>query len=325
MKTAILKALRQNEGYVSGQEICDALNVSRTAVWKDMKKLKEEGYEIESVSNRGYRLKSAPDILCKHELCSLIDTAWAGSEVHFFEETESTNTKAKQLADEGAKNGTLVVTENQTAGRGRRGRDWLAGKGTNIAMTLVLKPEFAPNSASQVTLVAALATASAIEKIYGAEAKIKWPNDILVNGKKVVGILTEMSAEIDYINYVVVGIGINVHKQEFSDDIKDIAGYVEQDGLPVVRRSELLAEILRQFEKYYDIFCRDLNLKNLKTDYERMLVNKEKEVRVLDSREPFNGIAKGITDTGELLVETEGKTVAVSAGEVSVRGLYGYV
>lgn len=325
MKTAILKALRESDGYISGQEICDTLNVSRTAVWKDIKKLKEEGYEIESVSNRGYRLVSAPDIITEYELKSTLDTQWLGKEIHYYDEIDSTNTEGKKLAEEGCVNGTVLITENQTAGRGRRGRTWKSPVGTNIAMSLVLKPDYSPNEAAMVTLVAALACASTINKVYGTDAKIKWPNDIVVDGKKVVGILTEMSAEIDYINYVIVGIGFNVHKQKFPDDIKDIAGYIEQGKVPIHKRSKLVVEFLSEFEKYYGIFCETGNLKGIKAQYEKMLVNMGKQVRVLDPKEPFEGKARGITDTGELIVDTWDKTVTVSSGEVSVRGLYGYV
>ncbi|MCR5272106.1 MAG: biotin--[acetyl-CoA-carboxylase] ligase [Lachnospiraceae bacterium] len=325
MRTAVLKALRSTDGYISGQSICDALDVSRTAVWKDIKKLKEEGYDIESVSNRGYRLKSAPDILEEHELYSIVDTKWAGREIHFFEETDSTNIKAKQYAEEGCKNGTLVITENQTAGRGRRGRNWISPIGANIAMTLVLKPDFEPKSAAMVTLVTAMACAAAINKVYEVDAKIKWPNDIVLDGKKVIGILTEMSAEIDYINYLVVGVGINVHPQDFAPEIKEIAGAIESDGIETHRRSELVCEFLREFERYYDVFCETQDLRNLKREYERLLVNIGKQVKVLDPKEPFEGKARGITDTGELIVDTWDKTMAISSGEVSVRGLYGYV
>jgi len=325
MRAAVLKALREKDGYVSGQEICDALNVSRTAVWKDIKKLKEDGYEIESVSNRGYRLVLAPDIITEYEIYSLLDTKWAGSELHYFSECDSTNTQAKRLADGDSVNGTLVVTENQYAGRGRRGRTWLAPEKANIAMTLLLKPEYAPDRAPMVTLVAALAVAAAINEKYNANAQIKWPNDIVIGGRKVCGILTEMSAEIDYINYVVIGVGINIHQQEFAEEIKDIAGTVDEMANVTVRRAELIAEFLKQFEKYYELFCEKQDLSGIRKDYERLLVNFGKQVRVLDPKEPFEGKARGINDRGELIVDTWESRKLVSSGEVSVRGLYGYV
>ena len=211
MKTEILRMLREADGYISGQELCNKFGVSRTAVWKAINQLKEAGYEIDAVQNKGYILKAAPDIMNQNELKSIMNTSWAGQELLYFDSIDSTNTKAKELAEAGYPNGTLVVSDSQSAGKGRRGRSWESPSGTGIFMTLMLKPDINPNNASMLTLVAALAVAKAISEITGEKALIKWPNDIVMNGKKVCGILTEMSAQFDYINNIVIGIGINVH------------------------------------------------------------------------------------------------------------------
>lgn len=203
MKTEILTLLRETDGYVSGQELCEKFGVSRTAVWKAINQLKEAGYEIEAVQNKGYRLVSVPDILSESELQSVRKTRWIGEKIAFFDVVDSTNTRAKQLAEEGAPNGTYVIAERQDAGKGRRGRGFDSPAGQGIWMTLVLKPEIDPNHASMITLVTALAVSKAITDMTGRPASIKWPNDIIMSGKKVCGILTEMSAQFDYVNHIV--------------------------------------------------------------------------------------------------------------------------
>lgn len=325
MKTELLTVLREADGYVSGQDLCEKFGVSRTAVWKVVNQLKEAGYEIESVQNKGYRLVASPDMISEEELKSMQKTAWVGQEIFCFPVLDSTNTKAKQLAEEGYPSGTLVVAEQQDAGRGRRGRDWASPRGVGIFMTLMLKPDILPNNASMLTLVAALAVAAAIRKCTGRPAGIKWPNDIVMNGKKVCGILTEMSAQIDYVNHVVVGIGINVHNESFPEDIAPIATSLYLETGVRYRRAALIEEIWEQFERYYAVFLQTQDLSGLVKEYEAHLVNMHQSVRVIDPKEPFDGRAMGITPRGELMVDTWESRRLVSAGEVSVRGIYGYV
>ena len=197
MKTELLAALRNSDGYVSGQELCETLGVSRTAVWKVMQKLKAEGYEIEAVSNKGYRLISSPDVLSAEELESIRKTSWAGQEIVYYDVTDSTNVQAKRIAEEGGMHGTLVVADRQESGKGRRGRGWDSPKNTGIFMTMLLRPTVKPDEASMLTLVAAMAVAKGIRLYTGLPAGVKWPNDIVINGKKVCGILTEMNTEIE--------------------------------------------------------------------------------------------------------------------------------
>ena len=325
MKSEILEALRETDGYVSGQDLCNKFGVSRTAVWKAIKQLKEAGYEIEAVPNKGYHIVSAPDLMNKVELESIRNTTWAGQEIYYYDVTDSTNIRAKELAEEGHPSGTLVVADRQEAGRGRRGRSWDSPSGTGIFMTLLLKPEMNPNHASMLTLVAAMAVARAISKCANTEALIKWPNDIVIGGKKICGILTEMSAQFDFINHIVIGIGINVHNEHFPEEIAETAGSILLQTGKRIRRAELIEQILEQFEHYYAIFMETEDLSGLVKEYNSILVNMNKSVRVLDPKEPFEGKAMGITKTGELIVDTWESRKMVSSGEVSVRGLYGYV
>lgn len=326
MKEEILRLLRSADGYISGQELCNRFGVSRTAVWKAINQLKEAGYEIEAQQNKGYRLMAAPDLMTEAEIKSLMYTDWVAKEVLYFDTIDSTNIKAQELAEKGYQSGTLVVADKQESGKGRRGRSWVSPSGTGIFMTLMIKPDINPNNASMLTLVAALAVAKAITSVTGEEALIKWPNDIVVNGKKVCGILTEMNAQFDYINHIVVGIGINVHNESFPEEISQMASSLMiEAGGKRFHRAQIIAETMSYFEQYYDTFLKTQDLSALVREYDELLVNRNKSVRVLDPKEPFDGKAMGITPKGELIVDTWESRKLVSSGEVSVRGIYGYV
>lgn len=325
MKTAILTLLRETDGYVSGQQICDQFGVSRTAVWKVMNQLKDEGYEIESISKKGYRMLTQTDVLSQNELNSRMTTKWAGREVYYFDEVTSTNTVVKKMIMEGSSHGTLVVGDMQTAGKGRRGRSWVSPAGTNIFMSIGLVPDFSPEKASMLTIVMALAVHLAVSEVTGLDSGIKWPNDIVVNGKKVCGILTEMDAEMDYIHSVIIGVGINVNQKQFPEEISATATSLMLEKGESVIRAKLIERVMYYFENYYETFLETLDLSGLAEAYNNALVNKDKSVRVLDPKGEYDGIAKGIDESGELIVETEKGTKKVYAGEVSVRGIYGYV
>lgn len=328
-KSDILSLLRGSKDYVSGQQLCTQFGVSRTAVWKAINQLKEDGYQIEAVSHKGYRLLESPDILSQSEVLSRLTTDWAGQTLYYLSETGSTNIDAKRYAEEGAPHGTVVIAEMQTAGRGRRGKFWQSPAGSAIYMTILLRPEFAPDKASMLTLVMALSVADAICEVTGLDAGIKWPNDIVVNKKKVCGILTEMNAELDYIQYVVIGVGINVNNNavdEFPEEIRQSATSLKIESGMRISRAVILERVLAHFEKNYHIFTGTLDLSMLLKSYDARLLNLNAEVRVLDPKGEYTGIARGINPAGELLVEKEnGEVIPVYAGEVSVRGLYGYV
>ncbi|MCQ2549331.1 MAG: biotin--[acetyl-CoA-carboxylase] ligase [Lachnospiraceae bacterium] len=326
MKAEILTLLRNSREYVSGQDLCARFGVSRTAVWKAINQLKEEGYEIEALQNKGYILRSYPDILSKNEIASRLGTKWVGKTLYYYEDTDSTNADAMRLGEEGAEHGTLVVANHQNKGRGRRGRVWQSPVGTTISMSFLVKPEIAPGKASMLTLVMALAVAKGIEEACDLSTAIKWPNDILVNGKKVCGILTEMKAEMDYIHGVIIGVGINVNVESFPEELQSMATSLILEKGRKVSRAEVIERVAENFEEYYEKFMETEDLSLLRDLYEERLISKGKAVKVLDPQGEYTGISKGITDTGELVVETQdGKEQQVYAGEVSVRGIYGYV
>ena len=251
------------------------------------------------------------------------------TERYHFETIDSTNKKAKELAAEGTVHGTLVIADAQEAGVGRRGRSWSSEKDAGIYMSVVLRPEIETDKASMLTLIAALTVQKAIQKVCGEKVDalpmIKWPNDVVLNKKKICGILTEMSLKGTAIDYVIVGIGINVNNKAFPEEIAQTASSLSRECGEDIEREMLITEVWKQFSVYYEQFITVKDLSFLKEEYERALVNKEEKVKVLDPLGEYVGIAKGITNTGELIVDTEEDTRLVSGGEVSVRGIYGYV
>lgn len=318
----ILELLRRQEGFLSGEDIGRELSITRAAVWKGIKKLREEGYEIEAVTNRGYRLTNPETMYNKRELEQGLKTKTMGQTIYFYEETDTTNNRARELALEGASEGTLVVAEKQTAGRGRRGKVWESPLGTGIWMSLVLRPQIMPAEASVLTLLCGLATAEAIEAETGLSAGIKWPNDILINGKKAVGILTEMDCEMSEVHFVIPGIGINVNTASFPPEIADIATSLYLECGKTVSRRRLVHKVLERLEEHYETFLRTGSFAAMLEDYRKHCITLGKEVHVL-GREPFFAEALDITPEGELLVRRadNGKEEVVFSGEVSIRGV----
>ena len=260
------------------------------------------------------------------EIQSLNNTEWVGKNIYLYEKTGSTNTDAAQLAKEGAPHGTIVVAEEQTDGRGRRGRCWQAPADSNIYFSMVLRPGVATDRASMLTLVMAMSVVRAVREQCGLKAEIKWPNDIVVNKKKVCGILTEMTLEGRSIEYVIVGVGINVNQQEFPEAIRGTASSLFNESGTTVSREKLLQKVMEFFEAYFEKFLKTEDMSQLMENYNAWLVNKGLQVKVLEPEGEYIGKAYGINEMGELLVEREnGQVEAVYACEVSVRGLYGYV
>lgn len=325
MREKILQLLQDSGDFVSGQELSEMFGVSRTSIWKAIQYLQKKGYEIEAVRNRGYRLCLDPDKLTGSNIRNYLHTEWAGSQILSFDSIDSSNSEAKRQAEGGAEHGLLVVGEQQTAGRGRRGRVWESKKGEGIFMTLLLRPEIDPANASMLTLVMGLAVRDALETAAGLDAQIKWPNDIICGGKKICGILTEMSAQVDYINHIVIGVGINVNNPEFPEEMREIATSVFLESGEHVSRAQLAAECLNRFELYYHRFLRTQDLKDLKETYNKYLINCGREVKVLDPKGDYTGMAQGIDERGKLIVSAGDGLHYVEAGEVSVRGVYGYV
>ncbi len=311
--------------YISGQTLCEHFQVSRTAVWKVMNQLKADGYHIESVSNKGYRLIRDTDIFSEAELSGAVKSHWVGSQVIYKKTTGSTNLDAAAAAADHA-HGAVIVADEQTAGRGRRGRSWVSEPQGNIYFSLLLKPEFAPERASMVTLIMALAVAKAIEKVTKLPVMIKWPNDIVIHGKKVCGILTELRAEPDFIHHIVIGVGINAHQKEFPEEALQYATSIDLETGDFVDRTELITEVWAQFEELYEVFLQTLDLSGLLEEYNAHLADLGQSVRILDPKGEYTALSGGINARGELQVTKEdGSPENVFAGEVSVRGIYGYI
>ena len=240
--------------------------------------------------------------------------------------------QAKQLAEAGEPEGILLVADEQTNGKGRRGRKWCSKKGANIFMTLLIRPKTEPKHLSGITLLAAMSVTGAIKDVCGADTKIKWPNDIVLEKKKICGILTEMSSEMNYVNYAVIGIGINVNDDDIPDELRKNASSIYLETGKMTNRNKLTAKVVEKFDEYYKKFLETNDLSQVVDKYNSMLISMDSEVKVLygmaetaDPKEEETGIARGIDKDGALLVETKDGIKSIVSGEVSVRGLYGYV
>ncbi len=328
MKRKILTMLREEKDYVSGQEICEKCVVSRTAVWKAIRSLKEEGYEIEAVTNRGYRLVSAPDVLTEAEIGSRRRDLWKDAPLAVYPVTDSTNIQASRMAESGAPEGTLVVADAQKSGKGRLGRHWETPSGVSLAMSFVLKPSYPPGKASMLTLIAALAGKRALKRLAGVDAQIKWPNDIVLNHKKICGILTEMEMTLESasIRQIIVGMGFNVQQNQFEAELADKATSLYLETGRKFSRAELACLVMEEFVEAYRIFEEKLDLSFLQDEYNSCLAGKGEKVRILSGQEEWTGTSLGISPQGALLVkDDQGEIQEILGGEVSVRGLYQYV
>ena len=327
MKVKILEELKKNRGsYLSGEDLSKKFGVSRTAIWKYIKKLKEEGYIIESLTNKGYALLESPDILYPAEIEGLLDTEFIGREIIYLDSVDSTNSYAKRLGEKDFIDGTVIIAEEQISGRGRLGRNWASPKGKGIWMTILLKPDIKPEQASQVTLIAAVAVMKGIKGGCDTDIMIKWPNDLVHNGRKLCGILTELGAEIDRINYLCVGIGINANSDEKDfGDLNTATSIKIASGLQADRK-KIIAEVLKSFENYYSLFLKNGNISFMLDEYKKASANVGKEVRVITKDGEFKAVAEDISSNGHLLVRRDGGRIEeITSGEVSVRGIYEYI
>ncbi len=321
MRDAILEFFKKNEGkFVSGQEIADASGVSRTAIWKHIQTLRTRGYKIESYTKKGYRLLESPDLLSPLEMENLLTTHYMGRSYRYVERIDSTNILAKKIAQEGAKEGTVVVAEEQTGGKGRINRGWSSPYGKGIWFSVILKPPFPPYEAPKCTLMAAVALVKAFRAVGMDTAGIKWPNDILVGSKKLVGILTEMQASMEAIHYIVIGMGINVSvtQDDLPEAVKDIATSFKMEGVEVSRR-QLFATILDYLEKQYEKVL-DEGFESTLAEWRELSVTLGKEVQVKELDHTYTGFAEDIDKDGSLLVRLpNGDISRVIAGDVSIR------
>ena len=322
-RSTILAMLRSQTGqFVSGEELGRQLNISRAAVSKQIGKLRLEGYDIESTASLGHRLKQLPDLLRPEEVCPRLTTQILGRELYYFSEISSTNDEAKKLANAGCPEGTLVITETQLGGRGRLSRGWFSPVAKGIWFSLVLRPPFPPQEAPKCTLMAAVALNRAIREVAGISCGIKWPNDILCNGRKLVGILTEMSAEMDAINHIVIGMGINVNfgVSEIPPDLKNIATSVSIETGAPVSRIDLFIKVLEQLESLY-IQVEATGFAAVLDAWRQESITLGRMVNVIGLDKSFVGKAIDIDAEGALLVETAQGVERVLAGDVSIRPL----
>lgn len=311
MKYKILALLKEKGDYVSGEDLAKVFGVSRAAIWKNISKLKDEGYNIASVSNKGYLLEGYGDILNEFEI---------GHKCVYKQEVTSTNDVAKELARKGCEDWLVVLADKQVGGKGRLGRVWEAEKGQNIALSVVLRPNISPVEAPQLTLITGIAVARAIKKVCGCEPKIKWPNDIILNGKKIVGILTEISAEIEHINYVVVGIGVNVNQEKYDGELSKKATSLFIENNKKYRRSDIIRVIIDELSEIYNRFLNENGFACCREEYLALCVNVGKEAKAIYRNKEICGRVIDINKNGELILKTEaGEEVIIYAGEVSLR------
>lgn len=318
-KDDILRLLRSSSsGHVSGAALGAAMGVSRTAVWKHIKTLEREGYAIEAVPSKGYRLAASPDVIVAGDVKQGLGTKTIGTEILHYAEVESTNTLAMDLARKGAVDGTVVVAETQTGGKGRLGRAWTSPAG-NLYVSVVLRPDVPISKAPLITLMGAVAVASGIRRQCGVPAGIKWPNDILLSGKKVSGLLTEMSAETDRIRHVVLGIGVNVNmdSRALQPKIRRMSTTLAAAVGRPVDRTALTRTLLGELDLWYHRF--------LKGDAEVIAAWKElnvtlgHRVAVSGGGVKQEGLASGVDMEGRLILKLDDGTLRqVSAGDVTI-------
>lgn len=319
MRARILELLRrQNGGCISGEDIAGQLGVSRTAIWKHIKELKLAGYTIESKARSGYCLTGCPDRLLPELITHGLQTRLLGQTVISYEDVPSTNNEAKVIAAKGADEGTVVVSEAQSTGKGRLDRGFFCPAG-GLWFSVILRPDFLPQEAPKCTLLAAVAVVKAMRDL-GLEAGIKWPNDIFCQGRKLTGILTEMSAEMDKINYLVIGIGINANipQESFPEDIRDKAGSLSGQLGHSIDRVAFLQSILVYLEELY-IEVLQHGFSGVLDQWRQYSITLGQEINVLGIKETFAGVAKDIDADGALLVETDNGLQRVLAGDVSIR------
>ena len=323
MRDKIFLMLAEADSYLSGEEISRRLGVSRAAVWKHIKVLQEEGCDIEAVTKRGYKLNIGG--LHFAEQSPYLKTEWLGRSQKYLSVTESTNLVARAAGEDGKPNGYVVFADRQIGGKGRLGRSWSSPAGQGIWFSLLLRPKLCPAVAPQLTLATAVGVANGLKK-FGFDAGIKWPNDIFMDGHKVCGILTEMDADMDKINYVVVGIGINVLNKEFPKDLKKIATSLkieaDKKGLECPARNVLAAELLNSLEEAYETLY-DSGFAPIREQWLANNITVGQKVKVTTITEETFGHAKSMSDEGYLIIETDdGEEKTVIYGDVSFPDKY---
>ncbi|WP_180968252.1 biotin--[acetyl-CoA-carboxylase] ligase [Cytobacillus massiliigabonensis] len=298
------------EEFVSGQALAELVGCSRTAVWKHIEELRKEGFEMEAVRRKGYKIIKTPERVTADEIRLGLKTEFIGRHIHSEDVVDSTQKVAQRLVFEGASEGTIIIAEEQLSGRGRMDRKWHSPKYTGIWMSVILRPNLPPAKAPQLTLITAVAVVQAIEEMTGMTPEIKWPNDILLNGKKVTGILTEMQADADRIHSIIIGIGINVNQQleDYPEDLKPIATSLAIEYGQKLERAELIKLLLVKLEKLYTIYL-DQGFFPIKLLWESYAISIGKNITARTITGAISGQALGITDDGVLMIEDSHGTV----------------
>ena len=327
-KTMLALLRSASGGYVSGEQVSEQLGLSRAAVWKAVDALRRKGYEIEARAGVGYRLVSAPDLVTEEEIRAFLGDD--PREIHCFDEIDSTNNYLKKLAMTGAAHGTAAVADSQTAGRGRMDRVFQSPKGKGIYLSVLMRPQLPPQKLLPVTALCGVGVCRAVERVCGVQCQLKWPNDPVVNNRKLCGILTEMAleGETGRLQYLVLGVGLNVAQtaEDFTPDVAAIATSVNEAAGRTVSRGALTAAMLEEIDAMYDALCRDDTAAYLE-EYRARCVNLGKTVQLLrsdGSRETVS--AEEVDEEFSLVVRhPDGRRETIRSGEVSVRGMYGYV
>jgi BirA family biotin operon repressor/biotin-[acetyl-CoA-carboxylase] ligase len=319
MDEQILTLLREHAPeFLSGEEMSRQLGVTRTAIWKRVGTLRNSGYNIEASRRLGYRLLQSPDLLSPAEVRPFLRTRWIGKTIHYFRTVDSTNAQAYQLALRGAGEGEIVVAESQEKGRGRLGRRWFSPPFRNLYLSVILRPKIPPHQASLITLMAAVATAEAIEKTSGLHPMMKWPNDLLMSGRKLAGLLNEIHSETDRVHFVILGIGVNLNTDErgFSKEIRDIATSLKRETGKAVSRKVFLQHLLQTLEKWYDVFNKQGGFPILQA-WRNWAQIEGKQVKITSFGESLTGKAVDVDSDGALILETaKGQRKRIVAGDV---------
>lgn len=322
MQSKILNILAQSQGYVSGQDISQALGVSRQAVNKGVMALRNKGFKIESATNKGYLLKKCPDILSEEAIRLNLNARLQGNTIKVLESVGSTNDYLKELGSKGAPEGTVAVAREQTAGKGRLGRSWQAKKDECVALSVLLRPDLTPAEISSVTPLAGLAVCKAINDFCLLDSRIKWPNDVIVGKKKLVGILTEMSAELDRVDYAVVGIGINVENTVFPPEIAHKATSILLETGRHIDKNKLAAKVINNLEEMLTENRYRLT-GSVVGEYRKLCATIGRQVTFTRGKRNVSGMAVSVNNSGELEVMLSNGTIAtVNSGEVTAQGIY---
>lgn len=316
---ALLKMFQENAGqFLSGEEISRKLSISRTAVWKQINKLRSAGYDFEAVPRLGYRMLDEPDRLSGDQLTAGMTSRYFGKSIKLLDKTTSTQEDARQLAEEGAAEGALVISEEQTGGRGRMGRKFHSPRGKGIWMSLVLRPKQPLHLTQQLTLLTGVAVCRAIAKSAGVQTDIKWPNDILYQGKKVCGILLESATEDERVRYCIAGIGIsaNLKEADFPEELRNVATSIRIAGGKTVNRTSLIQSIMTEMEVLYELY-NEQGFEPVASLWEALSGTVGREVQVQTARDRFSGIATGLNQDGALLVRNQhNELVPVYSGDI---------